>query len=142
MVTLRFSIPGEPKGKGRPRLGRSGHAFTPKDTVNYENLVKLAFSTAYPEHDPVDPVIPIKCEMKAYYFIPKSTTKKKYGLMLEGKLFPLKKPDLDNIVKIICDALNGIAYHDDSQIQSVLIEKYYSLQPRVEVVMRYEQREE
>ena len=45
----------------------------------------------------------------------------------------MKKPDIDNVVKVYADALNGIAYHDDTQIVSLVCEKYYSDQPRVEV---------
>lgn len=134
-MVISFTIPGEPKGKGRPRLGRSGHAWTPKGTVNYENLVKLSFSQAYPDHTPFDPIVPVKCEITAYYSIPKSVTKKKYLLMLAKILLPLKKPDLDNIAKIVCDALNGIAYHDDAQIYDLHIRKFYSHQPRVEVTL-------
>ena len=44
----KFTVYGEPKGKGRPRFNtKTGHAITPKDTVSYENLVKLEWQTAY-----------------------------------------------------------------------------------------------
>ena len=69
----------------------------------------------------------------AYYSIPKSTSKKKRELMLAGKIRPTKKPDFDNIAKIICDSLNGIAYQDDKLIVDGMFRKFYSEQPRVEV---------
>ena len=47
-------------------------------------------------------------------------------LMTSGALFPLKKPDLDNVMKIVCDALNGIAYKDDVQIVNAKICKRWS----------------
>ena len=53
--------------------------------------------------------------------------------MIAGDIVPTKKPDFDNIQKIICDALNGVAYHDDSQIVKADIEKVYSTTPHVEV---------
>lgn len=53
--------------------------------------------------------------------------------MLSGELLPTKKPDIDNITKCVLDALNGIAYHDDSQIVRLTVEKFYAQQPRVEV---------
>lgn len=46
--------------------------------------------------------------------------------MLDGKELPLKKPDIDNIVKVVADALNGVAYHDDTQIVMVVAKKVYS----------------
>lgn len=46
--------------------------------------------------------------------------------MLDGKELPLKKPDIDNIVKVVADALNGVAYHDDTQIIMVVAKKVYS----------------
>ena len=65
--------------------------------------------------------------------IPKSVSKKKRGLMLEGMLRPTKKPDMDNVVKIIADSLNQIAYRDDTQIVDCQCRKFYSDDPRVEV---------
>lgn len=53
-------------------------------------------------------------------------SKKKRLDMLEGRILPLKKPDTDNIVKVVSDALNGVAYHDDTQIASIWAEKIYS----------------
>ena len=77
----------------------------------------------------------IKADIKAYYPIPKSTSKKQHQAMLDGQIRPTKKPDWDNIGKIICDALNGIAYKDDSAIVEAMVEKYYSDEPRVEVLL-------
>lgn len=65
--------------------------------------------------------------------IPKSTPKKKKAMMLDGKIQPTKKPDLDNIAKIISDALNGIAYNDDKQIVHLKVTKKYNKTPHVKV---------
>ena len=133
---LEFSVPGEPKGKGRPRVTRGGHAYTPKDTVMYENLVRTSFRQAYPDHIPVTDK-EITAEIRAYYSMPKAS-KKKTTQMIEGVIRPKKKPDLDNIAKAVLDSLNGIAYKDDSQIVSLTIDKAYSLQPRVDVWPKYQ----
>lgn len=69
----------------------------------------------------------------AYYPIPKSTSKKNREMMIDGFLLPTKKPDLDNVAKVVCDALNGIAYHDDTQICRLALYKHYGETPRVEV---------
>lgn len=137
-MELKFVIPGEPKGKGRPRFGRSGHAYTPHDTATYENLVKTCFKDQYPDHIPVAPGIPIKCYILAYFGIPKSTSKRKRMQMAIDLIRPLKKPDADNIIKIVCDALNGIAYYDDAQIVEVILEKMYDDTPRVFCRLEYE----
>ena len=57
--------------------------------------------------------------------------------MLKGKIRPTKKPDLDNISKVICDGIShqGRIWYDDSQVVSECIVKHYSRQPRVEVVI-------
>jgi len=67
----------------------------------------------------------------AYFDIPKSTPKKNIPLMIQGQIRPTKKPDMDNIYKIVADALNGLAYHDDSQIVQAYVEKFYGSSPRV-----------
>ena len=71
-----------------------------------------------------------------YYGIPKSTSKKKRKMMLEHKIRPTKKPDWDNVGKIICDSLNMVAYHDDSSIVDAQVRKFYSENPRVDVTIR------
>lgn len=122
-------IPGEPKGKGRPRLGK-GFTYTPKDTVNYENLVKVCYMDQA-KNLKLDGEL--KATIIAYYSIPKSTSKKKRTKMVEERIRPTKKPDLDNVAKIVLDSLNKVAFDDDSQIVKLEIEKFYSENPRVEL---------
>ena len=130
-----FEVPGEPKGKARartfynPKLGRT-QSITPKDTVLYENLVKHCFlescKSKYFSKEPLEVYI------TAFFPIPKSTSKKNRALMLEDKLLPTKKPDSDNIAKVICDALNGVAYADDTQIVKLVVNKRYTAEePKV-----------
>ena len=128
-MRTKFEVPGNPQGKARARtfynarLGRS-QSVTPEKTVLYENLVKNCFME--------------QCELKffnkeplrmcitALFPIPKSTTKKDKALMAEWKLHPTKKPDADNIAKVICDALNGVAYGDDTQVVNLNVKKRYT----------------
>lgn len=63
-------------------------------------------------------------------------SKKKRAAMLAGEILPTKKPDYDNIEKIISDALNGVAFYDDAQIVSSGLIKVYGEIPRVEVEIR------
>lgn len=134
-MEVNFTIYGEPKGKGRPRFNtKTGHAITPKDTVNYETLVHMEYlnqcgNAKFPDDAMLD------MRIKAYYSIPKSKSKKQQNLMREGIARPIKKPDMDNCIKIIADALNKIAYRDDTQIVDCQVRKFYSDNPRVEVLI-------
>lgn len=134
-IKAKFTIPGEPKGKARPRVTGTGHAFTPKETAMYENLVKLEYQrqchgVRFPDEAEID------MRITAYYEIPKSVSKKKRASMLAHRIRPRKKPDLDNVFKIVADSLNGIAYHDDSQIVDGMVRKFYSEEPRVVVTIQ------
>ena len=138
LTEISFEVPGQPFGKQRPRVVNNGafsKAYTPKETVAYENLVKLYFTQAargkvFGNSDMLE------IEIAAYYEIPKSTSKRKREQMLGNRIRPTKKPDFDNIGKAICDSLNQVAYHDDSSIVEARISKYYSDRPRVDVTIR------
>lgn len=130
---LQIVVPGEPIAKGRPRFAsRGGYAvaYTPKRTANYENLVATAFQQKFPDWIPTDK--PVEVDMKAYFSIPKSFSKKKILKAKENEVRPLKKPDTDNLLKIM-DALNQIAWIDDKQVFASSCEKFYSDQPRLEI---------
>lgn len=114
-------VEGKIKGKARPRVF-NGHAMTPKDTVNYENWVKVCYqqqSKMYLEGS-------IRASITAYYKVPKSYTKKKIQAIRDGLEYPQKKPDIDNVAKIILDSLNGIAYKDDSQVIELSVLKRWT----------------
>lgn len=131
---MTFSIPGEPCAKGRPRFSRQGQSvrtYTPAKTANYENLVILEYQNAGGKM--LEGMIAMT--VMAYYPIPKSASKKARSQMVSGAVRPTKKPDTDNVLKIVADALNGIAYKDDSQIVTSHIEKWYSDEPRMDVII-------
>ena len=134
-----FVIDGKPQGKARartfynPKLGRV-QSMTPENTVLYENLVKQSFVQQAGKDARWFNKEPLAVYITAFYPIPASTTKKDRQLICSGKLFPTKKPDADNVAKVICDALNGVAYGDDTQIIKLSILKAYTEeQPRVQV---------
>lgn len=129
-------VPGKPMGKQRPKAtnrGRFTSVYTPKETVSYENLVVAMFHQTYPDSRPLEGEV--RGFIKAFYPIPLSTSKKRKQAMLDGVIRPQVKPDLDNIEKIIYDALNGIAYTDDSHITEMTVSKHYSDVPRVEITI-------
>lgn len=135
MTNIRcFTVPGVPVAKGRPRVtirGGRPRAYTPEKTEKYENLVRLAFREEFPDAEPA--AGPIILEFRAYFPVPKSFSKKKKQLALQGVLQKTTKPDLDNIQKAIQDGLNGVAFADDSQIFRYVATKNYSETPRVDI---------
>lgn len=61
-----------------------------------------------------------------YFSIPKSYSKKRRTNCINGIEKPNKKPDIDNVLKNVLDALNKFAYEDDTQVISVVCQKYYT----------------
>lgn len=129
-----FTVPGEPQGKGRPRIGRVGtqaRMFTPAKTVAYEGLVALAAQEAMQGRELITG--PVLLEMRMLHPVPASWSKKKSAAALEGDVMPTVKCDADNCLKAICDALNKVLWRDDTQVVNVSLAKRYDEAPRVEV---------
>lgn len=114
LIGIKFTVYGKVQGKARPRFTRQGRAYTPKNTVDYEEQIKQAYiaagGTLMSDTDPISICI-TACFKKA------KTNKMNY---------PTLKPDADNIAKAVCDALNGIAYKDDKQITCLKVEKAWA----------------
>lgn len=118
-------IPGKPIGKQRPKFNnKTKNTYTPKETRDYEALVKQCYMQKYRDREPIPAKTPV--EVYAYFKIPKSMPKKQVKLIENNELFPTVKPDTDNISKIILDALNGLAYYDDNQVTDLTIYKLYA----------------
>ena len=126
---MHFIIPGPPKGKGRPRFG-NGHTYTPQNTVDYETLVKQSFCLATQGRTrPAKGAVVLYIDV--YHAIPASTPKSQVTALLDKH--PLKKPDIDNVIKVVMDSLNGLAYEDDKQVIGIVAGKFYAREGRVEV---------
>lgn len=133
-MTVTFTIPGAPSGKERPRFnGRTGRTYTPQKTRDYEETVRECCKEALDA--PFPPDAAIRCEIFAAFPLLASDSKPKRRRKLADLLKPTKKPDWDNIGKIVCDALNGVAYHDDSQITCAVVKKRYAAFPCVRVTL-------
>lgn len=115
-----FTVPGKIVGKGRPRFTTQGkfvRAYTPKTTVDYEKKIASYYhqKTNYISNKA------LRVKIFAYREIPKSTTKKMRRWLLEKLYLCTVKPDIDNIIKVVLDALNKVAYHDDIQVCQLVI---------------------
>ena len=128
---VKFTVYGNPVQKDRPRVV-NGHAFTTRKTSDHEEIIALVYKSVY--HDFMfEKDAPLRMVMDFYLEIPKSATKKKRKLMMDGKIRVIKRPDVDNLQKCVADALNGVAYFDDAQIVEMVGRKHYSSRARTDV---------
>lgn len=121
---LRIVIPGEMRGKGRPRFSRAGgfpRVYTDERTANMESWVRLCAVEAGAK------VLdgPVQLRVLVLSEVPASWPKKRRAAALAAVERP-GKPDLDNVVKLLADALNGICWRDDKQVAEVLARKIYA----------------
>jgi Holliday junction resolvase RusA-like endonuclease len=132
-AALVFEVPGEPVGKGRHRTvarrGAGGKTFlaniTPEKTVRYESDVAVFAAQAMAGR----PLLqgPLWMHLTAFYARPKSHPKH------NPPQWVTKKPDASNVLKAVEDALNGVAYRDDSQLADARVLKRWSERPRIVV---------
>jgi Holliday junction resolvase RusA-like endonuclease len=107
-----FTIPGKPIAKGRPRLSRNGHAYTPERTRTAESCIQDAYLRAYPDAEYPPMQGPLRVTIRACFSVPKSWSKAKRA----AAKWHTGRPDIDNICKTVTDALNTVAFPDDSQV--------------------------
>ena len=133
-MKVDFVIQGKVQAKQRPRFNRySGKTYTPNETIAYENWVKTCYLEKYKDKELMEK--PLRVTIKAYFEIPKSTSKKRKQQMMDNEIPPMVKPDTDNIAKGVLDSLNGIAYKDDKQVVELIVNKFYSNTPYVSVMI-------
>jgi Holliday junction resolvase RusA-like endonuclease len=130
-MEIRITVPGNPVPKARPRVTYHG-TFTPKKTKDYEELVQYCWLEQSGKRFPDDAML--EMDVKAYFQIPKSFSKKRRAEM-EGR-WHTSRPATDNLVKCAADSLNGAAYKDDSVICRVTATKAYSVDPRLEIIIK------
>lgn len=119
---MEIKVVGTIRGKARPRFNYwTKNVYTPNNTKKYEKLIKEQYKKA----DGVISQKDISIRIIANFKIPKSYTKKKIKEIEEGKLRP-HKIDVDNIAKVVMDALNKVAYEDDRQIVNLEVSKRYT----------------
>lgn len=132
---MKFIVEGKPQGKARARtfyndrLGKM-QSMTPQNTVDYENLVRWSYKAAGGTY--LGKGL-FRVVIRAIYDIPASYSKKKREAAARGEIKPCVKPDVDNITKSILDALNRVAYYDDSGVIELKVSKEYGDSARVEV---------
>ena len=130
---IEFTVYGEPVAQGRPRattINGRVKMYDPKKSSEYKNYIRLVAS----QHAPKELLDgPLQLDVKIYKPTLKSFSKKKKEMAEQGVLRPTTKPDVDNYVKAIKDALKNVIWKDDSQVVDLQVSKYYSEKPRIEV---------
>lgn len=134
---LTICLLGAPQGKGRARAFRRGSHighYTPEKTRTYEGMIRTAAAVELVGRAAFDE--PLEFTLRAVFPVPASWSERKRQQAIVGEIKPGKKPDLDNIAKAWNDALNGVAYRDDSLICRMTLDKRYGPQPLVVVTVK------
>jgi len=133
MMTLQFTIPGPPVGKGRPRFSTAGgkpRSYTPAVTREYEALIAARAAEAMAGREPLK--TPLRVMIEATMSISLSWSKAKRQAALDGDVYP-SRPDVDNIAKTVLDGMNGVVYEDDAQVMYLKVSKKYAKEGSVTV---------
>lgn len=118
---FHLTVEGTPVAKGRPRMTKTGHVYTPEKTRRYERLIagltRLRMGARLPTENPCI------VHLCAVFEIPQSSTKRR---VQQGGPHTTK-PDLDNVAKSAIDGICGErgAILDDKQIVELCAFKSY-----------------
>ena len=138
---IEFFVPGPPQGKARARTftTRTGRvrSCTPGKTVAYEGAIRSScrIAAGWQKEPYYSKGTPVIIRVVAQYGPPKRLTKAEAFRIQNGLRFPTRKPDIDNVLKAVADALNGVAYHDDSQVVMIEAQKLFSSEEGVRVTV-------
>jgi len=137
MMQICFEVPGQPRGKGRPRFARRGNfvkTYTDAATASYEDQIRFYALQAMGSSEP------LKTALEAFIYVrlpvPQSYSKKRTEACLSGLEWPSKKPDWDNVAKSICDGMESIIFVCDSQIVECHVRKVYAETAGVDVLIK------
>lgn len=136
MASVSFTIRGKPCAKARARTVTKFSKEGKRQTWTYDpNQEQKDDAVLIIQQNAPANLLdgPLKVYIRAYLPIPKSTSKKRRMMMTTREILPTKKPDADNVYHFYTDCMKGIIYHDDSQIVSETVDKFYSETPRVDV---------
>ena len=126
-------VPGVFTGKGRPRLGRGGHVYTPTVTVEQERTIGWAAKEAIATRDGAWSLAGPMC-LRAWFILPIPASWSKKRKAAPGP--HTSRPDLDNLAKLVLDSCNGILWEDDAQLVTISVGKRYGKQPGVELKVK------
>ncbi len=136
MTLVDITIPGAPTAKGRARATRTGRMFTPSKTRDAEStLAGRALVELASVRDLLPLTGPLRMDVTFTLPVAASWSKKDRAAALTGTCHPTKKPDVDNLVKLTSDALNGVVWVDDAQLVQVMATKRYGSVPSTRIIV-------
>lgn len=131
---ITITIDGTPVSKLRPRVTKKGITFTPAKTRKWENYARLAAQTQMQGFPPLEGALYLR--VAATFPIPETWPRWKREQALAGKMGHTAKPDGDNVLKAVKDALNGIAWIDDAQVVTHTMGKLYGTKPGIQIEVK------
>ena len=137
MIQIDFTVPGQPRGKGRPRFARRGNfvtTYTDAATTTYEDQIRFYALRAMGGYKPLTTALEAFIHVRLP--VPQSYSKKRTEACLSGLERPSKKPDWDNVAKSICDGMESIIFVCDSQIVECHVRKVYAEVAGVDVLIK------
>ena len=138
MPEIHLIFDGDPVGKQRPKFNtQTKVAYTPKKTAIAEREIRALWREAGKPRLPDDAALELLIEL--YVQRPQSHFKRNGELTAEGLRHPIprnKKPDVDNAIKLVMDALNKHAYKDDVQIAKATVVRFWGEWPKTVIAVR------
>ena len=140
---ISFTASGPVRGQGRPRayVRPSGHAglYQTDADMSYREMLRILALEAMREAGYMSAatgsISGFRVYMRVWKKIPSSWPKKRQAEAAEGRIPLASKPDIDNVVKMVLDAMNGIVYPDDRLVVSVMACKGWSLDDALDVTV-------
>lgn len=132
----RFTVEGAPVPKARARVAYKGGvtvSYTPEATRAAQDAISWQAKAAWGQREPLQG--PVQLVVVCYLSIPPSWSAERIRQAEQGEILPIRRPDWDNLGKLVSDALNGIAWKDDSQVVQATVGKWYSSRPRTVVIV-------
>jgi Holliday junction resolvase RusA-like endonuclease len=120
---ITLIVAGDPVAKGRPRMTRRGQVYTPSETRAYETLVRQLAALEMRGKAPLEGAV--RVELLIELAIPQSWSRTKQLAAIADEIMPASRPDIDNFVKSVLDAINGIVFSDDAQIVELRARKKF-----------------
>lgn len=109
---MQIIVPGEPRSKQRPRVTKRG-VYTPPQTVEQESMIRDAF-------------------------IATGAARFQHTILVEIDFYNAlrHRRDIDNMAKLVLDALNGLAFDDDYQVVELNLRKMFTSKDRARTEIR------
>lgn len=127
---IAFSVYGDLVAKARPRVGRRG-LYNPKDLVHSDKTISWFARMATRNRRPIKTAVTET--IAAYFTIPRSWSRARKAQAQRS--LRVRRPDLDNVVKLVLDGCSGVVFLDDAQVARLSANKRFAARSRIEVVV-------